>query len=155
VSMSVGPSCVMPVQCERSEAHERKKRENPLPRAYTVLCRFISPNLSVGLRKAYGFYTVFSLFRTENCGFFCVFSAFFFRPYANNVHREVPESAQNTAFLNPLFLNRRSVSLYRILRSLILITCLDAVGKKRGKTAEKTAVFSAKKISRKLYKNPF
>jgi hypothetical protein len=121
VSMSVGPSCVMPVQCERSEAHERKKRENPLPRAYTVLCRFISPNLSVGLRKVYGFYTVFSLFRIENCGFFCVFSSFFFRPYANNVHREVPESAQNTAFLNPLFLNRRSVSLYRILRSFFKI----------------------------------
>jgi hypothetical protein len=29
----------MPVQCERSEAHEREKREKPLPRSYTVLCR--------------------------------------------------------------------------------------------------------------------
>jgi hypothetical protein len=38
------------------------------------------PNLSVRLRKVYGFYTVLSLFRTENCGLCCVFSTVFFPP---------------------------------------------------------------------------
>jgi hypothetical protein len=38
------------------------------------------PNLSVRLKKVHGFYTVFSLFRTENCGLFCVFPTVFFPP---------------------------------------------------------------------------
>jgi hypothetical protein len=36
--------------------------------------------LSVRLKKVHGFYTVFSLFRTENCGLFCVFPTVFFPP---------------------------------------------------------------------------
>jgi hypothetical protein len=66
--------------CKQSAAQERKKREKPLPRSYTVLCRFIYPNLSVRLKKVHGFYTVFSLFRTENCGLFCVFPTVFSPP---------------------------------------------------------------------------
>jgi hypothetical protein len=94
----------MPVQCERSEDHERKKREKPLPRSYTVLCRFIYPNLSVRLRKVYGFIR-FSLFFALKTAVFSAFSHGFFptasRTYANNEHREVPEAAQNTVLLYP------------------------------------------------------
>ena len=68
------------VDCKQSAAQERKKREKPLPRSYTVLCRFIYPNLSVRSKKVHGFFTVFSLFRTENCGLFCVFPTVFFPP---------------------------------------------------------------------------
>jgi hypothetical protein len=56
------------VQCEHSEAHEREKRKrNP--------CR--DP---IRLKKVHGFYTVFSLFHTENCGLFSVYPTFFFPP---------------------------------------------------------------------------
>jgi hypothetical protein len=47
------------VDCKQSAAQERKKREKPLPRSYTVLCRFIYPNLSVRLKKVHGFYKGF------------------------------------------------------------------------------------------------
>jgi hypothetical protein len=84
----------MPVQCEHSEAHERKTREKPLPRAYDVFMPVTTPplrssrrhrdagfpiiylDLSVRLKKQ----TFFSRFRTENCRFFCVFPTFFFPP---------------------------------------------------------------------------
>jgi hypothetical protein len=62
----------------------------PLLRAYTVLCRFIHSYLSVRLRFLY---PVFSPFRTDN-----VFSPPRQECTAYNVHREVPESAQNTVF---------------------------------------------------------
>jgi hypothetical protein len=88
----------MPVQCERSEAHEREKRErNPCReptkfyasdntplrssrRSRDAGFPIIYPNLSVRLKKVHGFYTVFSLFRTENCGIFCVFPTVFLPP---------------------------------------------------------------------------
>jgi hypothetical protein len=78
-------------QAKRSSG--KKDEREPLPRAYTVLCRFIYPNLSVRLSFLHGFYPVFSLFRTENCEFFCGFSTIFFaalKIYADNVHREKP-----------------------------------------------------------------
>jgi hypothetical protein len=38
--------------------------------------RVLTPTLVSGLKK----YVVFSLFRNENCGFFCIFYTFFFPP---------------------------------------------------------------------------
>jgi hypothetical protein len=40
----------------------------------------IKKKKSIRLKKVHGFYTVFSLFRTENCGLFCVFSTVSFPP---------------------------------------------------------------------------
>jgi hypothetical protein len=62
-------------------------------------------------------HTVFSLFRTENCGVFCVFHTVFFPPRqdtnAGNVHRE---SAHKRCFVTvkSVFINRYTASLYRI-----------------------------------------
>jgi hypothetical protein len=41
----------------------------------------IYPNLGIRLKKVHGFYTVFSLFRIENCGLFCIFPTVFFPPH--------------------------------------------------------------------------
>jgi hypothetical protein len=73
-----GFTLVCGLQAKRSSG--KKEERETLPRSYTVLCRFIYPNLSVRLKKVHVFYTVFSLFRTEICGLFCVFPAVFFPP---------------------------------------------------------------------------
>jgi hypothetical protein len=93
----------MAVQCEHSEAHEREKRKrNPCRdpiRFYAVLYTL---TLAYG-KKKYTVFIRFSLFFTLKTAVYSAFITRFFshrvKNVRDNVHREVPESAQNTVSL--------------------------------------------------------
>jgi hypothetical protein len=86
------------VDSKRSEAHERKKRANSCRDPIRFSAVLYTLTLASGKRT-----DVFIFhFRTEYCRFYCVFFSTASKTYANDVHREVPESAHNTVFLKPL-----------------------------------------------------
>jgi hypothetical protein len=87
--------------------------------------------------KVHGLYTVLCLFRTENCGFFCLFSRFFFTaPYSIN------ERAGFQRLLDKCIQNRSTIMFVRnpvrstglIAENVLLplnLTNVDLIGEKR------------------------
>jgi hypothetical protein len=109
------------------QAQAKEERE-PLPGAYTVLCRIVYLNLSVRLKNRR---FSFPFFAVKTAGFSAFFPCFFptaSRRYTDNAHREIPKLVQNTVFSSCY-----TASLYG---KSTAITCIDAV--------EKPAVLSAK-----------
>jgi hypothetical protein len=128
---------------------------------------FIYPNLSVQLKKVHGFYTFFSLFRTENCGLFCVFSTIFFPPRQERTRITYTGKYRNRRRIQCFvtvfrcFFNRKPgfiISLYGVIIPdisgdiVINLTCLDAVGKKSWKKRRINRSFQCEK-EKKTYKN--
>jgi hypothetical protein len=103
---------------EAKRGSGQKEVREACPRAYTVWC----PNLSVRLKK----FAVFSLFRTENWWFFCVFHTVFYPPreermqikYTGNCHNW--RRIQCFVTVKSVFINRHYIGYLRQLLSLTL-----------------------------------
>jgi hypothetical protein len=118
---------------------------------YTVNCPIIYLDLSVNLKKVHGFlpfsHWKLRVFLRFSHGYFPTAS----RTYANNVHPSLPESAHKTVFCN------RQIGVYWPLygviipdnygNEVIILTCLDAVGKKPCEKRRKTRSFQCEKES--------